>query len=216
LISSLKTGPVKTGERAPSERSRMKLKQILEAAARLFLGQGYGATSMDAIAREAGVSKATLYAHYKGKDELFAEMIAIRAAEHSAASTEPELDGLDIREQLRRIAEDHVALLLSPDALGIYRVVLAEVARFPELGRAFYDSGVRLRHNAMVDYLTRAVAAGALSIDSPPRAAGEFFGIVGSHLQMHALLGRGSEFSQTDRDAIVGHAVDTFLRAYRA
>jgi TetR/AcrR family transcriptional repressor of mexJK operon len=109
-----------------------------------------------------------------------------------------------------------VTLLLSPDALGIYRVVLAEVARFPELGRAFYESGVRLRHGAMVDYLIRADAAGTLRIDQPRRAAGEFFGMIGGHLQMHALLGLGVEFSQQDRDSIVGHAVDAFLRAYRA
>jgi TetR/AcrR family transcriptional repressor of mexJK operon len=207
---------VKSSERAISERSRVKVQQILEAAARLFLAQGYGATSMDAIAREAGVSKATLYAHYKGKDELFAEMIAIRAAEHSAASTGLGLEGKDIREQLLRIADDHVALLLSREALGIYRVVLAEVARFPEIGRAFYESGVRLRHGQLVDYFTRADAAGMLRIDQPRRAAGEFFGMVGGHLQMHALLGLGVEFSPDDRAAIVAHAVDTFLRAYRA
>jgi TetR/AcrR family transcriptional repressor of mexJK operon len=205
-----------TRERAISERSRVKVQQILEAAARLFLAQGYGATSMDAIAREAGVSKATLYAHYKGKDELFAEMIAIRAAECSAASTGLGLEGKDIREQLLRIADDHVALLLSREALGIYRVVLAEVARFPEIGRAFYESGVRLRHGQLVDYFTRADAAGMLRIDQPRRAAGEFFGMVGGHLQMHALLGLGVEFSPDDRAAIVAHAVDTFLRAYRA
>jgi AcrR family transcriptional regulator len=206
---------VKPSERGTSERSRAKGRQILDAAARLFLAQGYGATSMDAIAREAAVSKATLYAHYKGKDELFAEMIAIRAAQHSTASTALDRDGEDIRQQLLRIADDHVALLLSPDALGIYRVVLAEVTRFPELGRAFYESGVRLRHGQMVDYLTRAVARGALLIDEPRRAAGEFFGMIGGHLQMHALLGLGVEFSPEDRAAIVGHAVDTFLRAYQ-
>jgi len=207
--------PVKSSERGPSERSRVKGQQILEAAARLFLKQGYGATSMDAIAREAAVSKATLYAHYKGKDDLFAEMIAVGATEHSAALTDLDLEGPDIRAQLLRIAGSHVALLLSPQGLGIYRVVLAEAPRFPELGRAFYESGVRLKHAMMVDYLTRADASGALRIDQPRRASAEFFGMVGSHLQMHAMLGLGVELSQTDRDAIIGHAVDTFLRAYR-
>jgi TetR/AcrR family transcriptional regulator, mexJK operon transcriptional repressor len=170
---------------------------------------------MDAIAREASVSKATLYAHYKGKDELFAEMIAIGTAEHSAALTDLDHDGPDIRAQLLRIAGNHVDLLLSPQGLGMYRVVLAEAPRFPELGRAFYEGCVRIKHGLLVDYLTSADAGGVLRIDQPRRAAAEFFGMVGSHLQMHAMLGLGVEFSPEDRAAIVGHAVDTFLRAYQ-
>jgi TetR/AcrR family transcriptional repressor of mexJK operon len=212
----LRVNPAKAGERRVSERSRAKGLQIIEAAGRLFLEQGYGATSMDAIAREAGVSKATLYAHYTGKDELFTAMIAMGTAQHSAALTDLDLGAPeDLRAQLLRIARNHVDLLLSPQGLGMYRVVLAEVSRFPELGRAFYEGGVRVKHALLVDYLTRADAGGALRIDQPRRAAAEFFGMVGSHLQMHAMLGLGVELSQEDRDAIVGHAVDTFLRAYR-
>jgi TetR/AcrR family transcriptional regulator, mexJK operon transcriptional repressor len=93
--------------------------------------------------------------------------------------------------------------------------VLAEAPRFPELGRAFYEGGVRIKHGLLVDYLTSADAGGVLRIDQPRRAAAEFFGMVGSHLQMHAMLGLGVEFSLEDRAAIVGHAVDTFLRAYQ-
>ena len=58
-----------------------KAESILAAAKRMFLESGFGAVSMDAIAREAGVSKATVYAHFAGKEELFGAVIG-RECEH--------------------------------------------------------------------------------------------------------------------------------------
>jgi TetR/AcrR family transcriptional repressor of mexJK operon len=58
-----------------------KAESILAAAKRMFLEGGFGAVSMDAIAREAGVSKATVYAHFAGKEELFGAVIG-RECEH--------------------------------------------------------------------------------------------------------------------------------------
>ena len=52
-----------------------KAESILAAAKRTFLAAGFGAVSMDTIAREAGVSKATVYAHFAGKEELFGAVI---------------------------------------------------------------------------------------------------------------------------------------------
>ena len=52
-----------------------KAESILAAAKRAFLAAGFEAVSMDAIAREAGVSKATVYAHFGSKEELFGAVI---------------------------------------------------------------------------------------------------------------------------------------------
>ena len=51
------------------------MESILAAAKRAFLAAGFGAVSMDTIAREAGVSKATVYAHFGSKEELFGAVI---------------------------------------------------------------------------------------------------------------------------------------------
>jgi len=98
---------------------------VLKAALRLFLEQGFGATSMDAIAREAGVSKATLYAHVKSKEELFAAITATCAEQLLAAHTAFEHES-DIRAALLRFGREHVALLLSPEGAAMYRIVIAE------------------------------------------------------------------------------------------
>src|SRR5215475_4527475 len=92
-----------TGERLPAKKLA-----VLKAALRLFLEQGFGATSMDAIARAAGVSKATLYAHVKSKEELFAAITASCAERLMSAN--PDFEHVaDVRTELLRFARHHVA-----------------------------------------------------------------------------------------------------------
>ena len=187
---------------------------VLKAALRLFLEQGFGATSMDAIAREAGVSKATLYAHVKSKEELFAAITATCAEQMLAAQTAFEHES-DLRTALLRFARDHVALLLSPEGAAMYRIVIAETPRFPELGRTFYENGPAIRMKALTEYLRRADAAGVLKVDDAALAAGEFVGALGGPVHLRLMLGHDGEIGKTEQEALVEHAVDAFLRAYR-
>jgi TetR/AcrR family transcriptional regulator, mexJK operon transcriptional repressor len=187
---------------------------VLKAALRLFLEQGFGATSMDAIAREAGVSKATLYAHVKSKEELFSAITATCAEQILAAQSAFD-DETDIRAALTRFARGHVGLLLSPEGAAMYRIVIAEAPRFPELGRAFYENGPAIRLRALTDYLQRADANGALKVDNPSRAASEFVGMLGGSIHLRVMLGHADEVSVAEQEELVTHAVEAFLRAYR-
>jgi len=200
----------------PAERGSAKKQSVLKAALRLFLEQGYGPTSMDAIAREACVSKATLYAHVKNKEELFAAIMTSLVASHAANFSAFETGHDDVRAELLRFARDHVALLLSEEGAAMYRIVIAEAPRFPELGRAFFKNGPAIRYSALVDYLTHASERGLLKIDDPRLAAGEFVAMVGGTLHLRAMLGFTQEILATEQEAVVAHAVETFLRAYRA
>src|SRR5437899_3060065 len=101
------------------------------------MAQGYGATSMDAIARKSGVSKATLYARFRDKQELFAAIISAACRRHAESLSGPEAASADMRGSLRRMGLDFLTLLLSPQAGAIYRIVIAEGSRFPKLGRVF-------------------------------------------------------------------------------
>lgn len=197
----------------PSERGSAKKQSVLKAALRLFLEQGYGPTSMDAIAREACVSKATLYAHVKNKEELFAAIVVSLIASHAANFPVFETGHDDVRAELLRFARDHVALLLSEEGAALYRVVIAEAPRFPELGRAFFQNGPAIRYAALVEYLTHASERGLLRIDDPRLAAGEFVSMVGGTLHLRAMLSQ--EILAAEQEAVVEHAVETFLRAYR-
>src|SRR4051794_31482389 len=93
-------------------RDNKKARQIHEAAARLFLEHGYGATSMDAVAREAGVSKATLYAHYSSKAQLLGEMIEAKCRQHSAMLNLEVADPQSARDTLCRFGREFLSIVL--------------------------------------------------------------------------------------------------------
>src|SRR5215207_9578204 len=123
----------------PSEENRStKPRAILDAAGKLFLAQGFAAVSMEAVAREAGVSKATLYAHFPGKDAIFAAMVGERCDRMAAEASALAGHGVDFERSLRRLGKAVLSFLVAPDTLAIHRTVIAEVGRAPELGQTFY------------------------------------------------------------------------------
>src|SRR5436190_3841589 len=106
-----------------------KAESILAAAKRSFLAAGFGAVSMDAIAREAGVSKATVYAHFAGKEDLFGAVVGRECEGYLARFSPGELDPSDVRGSLTVLGRRYLELILSPDGIALHRIILGEVAR---------------------------------------------------------------------------------------
>src|SRR5260370_7766636 len=104
-----------------------KAETILAAAERTFLASGFGAVTMDAIAREAGVSKATVYAHFTGKEELFGAIVARVSERRFGGFSAEALDPVDIEASLTPIARRFLAPLLSPEATPLHPPLLAHV-----------------------------------------------------------------------------------------
>src|SRR5438445_8755693 len=110
-----------------------KAESILAAAKRNFLAAGFGAVSMDTIARDAGVSKATVYAHFAGKEELFGAVIAhVSERRYDGFSIET-LDPRDIEASLTTITHRFLDLVLAPEVIALNRIIIGEVTRFPVL-----------------------------------------------------------------------------------
>jgi TetR/AcrR family transcriptional repressor of mexJK operon len=191
-----------------------KYQAIMDAARDVILEQGFGASSVDAIARRAGVSKATLYAYFTSKAELFGAMIERACRTNFARLFADDLDHDDVARGLTQIARDFAAVLLTPSSLAVNRVVMAEAVRFPELGRAYYEAGPALIIGAVTDYLMAANAAGKLSVPEPRLAAEQFYGMIRSDLYMRMILriegGAGTQSAEAAADG----AVRTFLAAF--
>jgi TetR/AcrR family transcriptional regulator, mexJK operon transcriptional repressor len=201
-------------ERALQPRA-MKPQQIREAAARLFQEQGYGAVSMDAIARAAGVSKATIYAHFADKAQLFEELMKAVCREEWVAVTMLDAEPGDLRAELHAIGKAYAEFLVDPRAVRIYRMVLAESPRFPELGRAFFEGGPRLITDKLTAYLARAEARGKLALGGASnRAAQNFLAMLRCEPHLRALLGLDEAAEMPEIASIVDSATDMFLRAY--
>lgn len=192
----------------------MKPQQIREAAARLFLAQGYGAVSMDAVAREAGVSKATIYAHFADKAELFADLVKEECARQWPDTAMLEAEPGDLREALMAVGMVYAELLVSPKGVQTFRMVVAESPRFPELGRAFYDGGPRLIRDKLAAYLARAEAQGKLALGDPRLAAQQFLAMLRCEHHLRALTGLDPAPAPAEIARVVAGATDMFLRAY--
>jgi TetR/AcrR family transcriptional regulator, mexJK operon transcriptional repressor len=199
-----------------TERSDASPKQrdIAEAATRLFMAHGYASVSMDAIARAAGVSKATLYAYFASKDRLFASLVGEACTRSGAGSVEVGEGEADIRSTLTTLGGRALRFMLEEPSLAIYRVVMAETVRFPELGRAFYERGVSASRRNLAAWLERQMASGRLRSRDPAVAAEQFLGLLRTHIHLRAVLGIGPPPSEAEIDATVAAAVETFLCAY--
>ncbi len=128
-------------ERKP--RAQAKREQILSGAKRVFLREGFAATSTDVIAREAGVSKRTLYAYYPSKEELFEDVLRELTVENpqtqvlkSARRIDPK-SREELRETLVVLAQKLMATMMDPDYLALLRTIIADSHRFPKLSEIF-------------------------------------------------------------------------------
>lgn len=203
-------------EGAAAAPSSPKVGQILLAARKVFMRDGYGAASMDAIAREAAVSKATLYAHFSGKEALFAAVIHERCQHLTRSLSPAELEPLALAEALRRVGRLFLDLILSPEAVALYRVVVAEAPRFKDLGRVFYESGPMHVKRSLADYLEAVTRRGLLAVPEPYLAAEQFVGMLHGHFHLMRVLGVGARPADHQIEQAIDLAVRVLTRGYAA
>jgi TetR/AcrR family transcriptional regulator, mexJK operon transcriptional repressor len=130
-------------EKRQNNRAQKTREQIRVAAKRLFLEHGYLATSTDAILAEAGISsKETLYRHYASKEDLFVDVLGhltLQQPRPSSVITQvPALPDLQaLRVAFTTIAREILSIMIQPEYLALLRIIIAETARFPQLGTLF-------------------------------------------------------------------------------
>ncbi|MBM7069858.1 TetR/AcrR family transcriptional regulator [Actibacterium sp. 188UL27-1] len=198
----------------PEIKRGRKFDQVLEGARGVFLQDGFEGASVDVIAREAGVSKATLYSYFPDKRLLFME-VATQECRRQADSALQEIDmSLPPRVVLRAAATRMLKLFLSELGRGVFRICVAESDRFPELGQEFYDSGPRLVRETMVTYFRQAIDRGELRIDDLDLAADQFAELCKADMFPRMIMGVSTDFSEAEIDRVITGAVDLFLARY--
>jgi AcrR family transcriptional regulator len=138
--------------------------QILEATRTMFLRYGYRRTSVDEIAREAGVAKATLYAHFAGKDELFRAMIRRFQDEVHRRSDAAEAMNGPIAERMAELLSAQYCTVLEwfADAAHLHELKL--FARASPVGT--FDDGPSTLRERVEKVLRNAESSGELAV--PP------------------------------------------------
>ena len=195
---------------AVPERRRL----LIEAAERVFVELGYSAAGTSDIARRAGMSKKTLYSLFDSKESLFAAVIAARRE-----SMEPAQIGkadccstAEIERVLCRYVGKLARFILAPRQAALYRLVIAEAHRAPELSRAFYREGPEKARAPLTGWLHELHASGALHIADPANAAAMLISMAIAQLHMRMLMmGECESVKVQSIDGCVKQAVAVFL-----
>jgi len=188
-----------------------KLKTVIAAARELFLDQGFSATSMDAIAAAAGVSKATLYAYFPSKEALFASLVTSHCESLELALPLPDLaEGL--RPALWNFARQYVRVFIESEDIAFIRTIANDSGRFPDLCRLVYESGPLATIRRLAHFLEEAKAEGLLEFQDSMIAATQFLSLVRGELPLRTVLGI-ADVDEQSIDREIESGVDLFLRA---
>ena len=199
-------------------RSARKQRAIVEAAATVFLRNGYLGTSMDEIAALAEVSKQTVYKHFADKERLFSEIVTATVDEVANPNTDEVLklsDTTEIDRDLRGFARRQLRAVMEPRLLQLRRLVIGEAHRFPQLGHLFYERGPGRTVEELARSFERLAARGALELDDPRMAAAHFNWLVMSiPLNQAMLLGEDEPATPAQLRRYADAGVRAFLAAY--
>lgn len=197
---------------SPIRRGR-KFDQVLDGARRVFLRDGFEGASVDDIAREAGVSKATLYSYFPDKRLLFTEVAKSecrRQAEEAAALID---DAAPVEQVLRVAGTRIVAFAQSEFGQRMFRMCVAESDRFPALGAEFYRSGPMVVRERLVGFLAKAVERGEIAVEDMALAADQFAQLCKADLHDRAIFGIRDDHPR-DVTRVVEGAVTMFMARY--
>ena len=187
---------------------------IIAVAREIFLLHGYGAASMSAIAAAVGGSKATLYSYFKTKADLFGEVVRNTSEDHDDdPAFDPDLDA-PLGPVLTRVGEKMLRLICRPQTVALYRVVIAEAGRFPEVGEAFFRAGPQVKIERLTARIAHAMQAGRIRDGDPELAAQQFVSLCRARLHQNMLWGVGPAPTDVQVQDEVAGAVRLFLAGY--
>jgi len=197
-------------------RSDDRRSAMLAIARAAFLREGYSAASVSEIAAKVGGSKATLYSYFPSKRDLFAAVIEEEVRLILAPLFEMSETEGDVRTVLERFARRFLDMLLSEDTVAFYRLVVAESARFPEIGQAAYSIGVQHGLDRLAEFIAAAMERGELRRTNASVAVAQFLDLCAGELHRKRLFGVVGADDRGDVERQAKSAVTTFLAAYGA
>lgn len=196
----------------PSNADALRLRdRILEAATQLFLADGYGSTTIEAVALRARISKRTLYHRFDDKAALFSAVVHKIIGQIRPPADVPLIEGATLRDILRRLAGMILHAALAPQAIALHRLVMAESARFPELVRAVHgDGSMREASTLIAGLLARELPASKLTAADRAFAAEQFIFMIVTLPQRRA-MGYGTAMAAAELEAWADKSVGLFL-----
>jgi AcrR family transcriptional regulator len=195
----------------PTQAEAKKLHQKLrKAAVGTFVKHGYNGTTMEAIARAAGITRRTLYARYPDKRAVFLDVIPWALTRRTEREASYDVDENDLHASLLGIGRAGLARAIDPDIVRLTRIAMNESARFPEFAISAHSMTWSGRHRQVMELLRHHQEAGTIEVDDLESTAGHFIAMI-EHLPTR-LAECGIYRSAEEEERHLQHAVNLFLR----
>jgi AcrR family transcriptional regulator len=171
--------------RQPDERPQ----QILEAAFRAFGGRGLHGATLEEVAREAGISKGTIYLYFPDKATLFTAMMKARVNDIMPTESVRRDPDASVRQRLTLVGRRLYRFFHSPAFLALYRTVIGEAPQFPEAAATLYREGIHPANRRLAAIIEEGIRRGEFRPVDPLIAARAFVGMLQVFAVSQALLG---------------------------
>ena len=192
-----------------------KRQTIIDAASQAFLENGYQNTSMETISCKAGVAKQTLYNYFGNKDALFIAVVDQKCDyRENATMRSSDIKSENVEEVLKKYAQGKLADLVSSENTAMFRMMISEAIRFPNLGEMFFKAGLEKDRLLLVDFLTLQNQAGNLVVDDPEQAALFFQGALNAYFRPKFIM-TGEIPSKEAIQQYIDYCIEKFLLLYR-
>jgi AcrR family transcriptional regulator len=189
---------------------------IYEAARHAFAGHGYAATSMEAVARRAGVSTKTLYRLIPNKAALFEGMVSDRLDRFVSNVNLHADDDAGLEQALYAALMACADLTLDDEVIALQRMVLQETGKLSDPAGTFYKNAIQRTAAALADWLRVQQKRGSIELDDIDEAAGMLLGMVASAPRRAAMFGGVALPSRSQIEARVRRCAALFLRGCQA
>ena len=173
----MRRSPASRGGRPSRAQSEKLGDHILDTATTLFLTHGYGATSIEEVARRARVSKRTFYHRFEDKQALFGAVVHRIVERLRPGADVPLIEGADLPAILLRLAQLILQAALSPHAIALHRLIVGESGRFPKLA-AVANQATDEAVTLIAGLLDREARTGRITLEDPRFAARQFLYMV--------------------------------------
>ena len=187
-------------------------RQILIAAAKVFSRDGLERAKLDSVAREAGITKGTIYLYYRNKNDLFVATLH-RMRDRVVRTLEAAMSGKArgrFRGRIIRIVRKVSRIINAPETLRTLRMVLAEAGTFPRASRLFYREFILKNNRALAELLARGISAGEIRKVDTMVAARCLAGMILVFVLSQRILG-GARIFPISQDRVIRTATSIFL-----
>ncbi len=192
-----------------------KRAKILQAAKSIFLKMGYHATNMNQIAKEAGVTKLTVYNHFQDKNNLF--MCAIEeSCEESIRAKQFQLTAdSDFKQALVLMCQRALSIIYLPEALKLDCLLFELAAEQSPLTRQFFDASHTRMCYVWCDFFEQAISFKFIQADEPIKQTELIISLMLGIRHQQVLLGLAPVPTADEIDQMIEHAIEIFLLKYQ-